>query len=233
MGETSLVSSTPKGSCQEETKKLSLRKHLSAERAQRMLAAGWAALRSMGPMGAPRASLQQLRGLRGGQFNSGRVQIKESQVTPGQTIVLEEASLVKETQDRINNSLVSDPGRLFAVLHIRGHQHKVTAGDPVMVLADLGAPMGSKIRLEKILAIGSKDFTLLGRPVLPRDLASVEATVLEKTLSRTQLVQKFYRRSQCRKIKFKRSKWTLLRVNDISVTTPLGQTRDREGFEEL
>ena len=109
-----------------------------------MLAAGWAALRSMGPMGAPRASLQQLRGLRGGQLNSGRVQSKESQVTltkysqfivdnqkswsqvaPGQTIVLEEASLVKETQDRINNSLVSDPGRLFAVLHIRGHQHKV------------------------------------------------------------------------------------------------------------
>ena len=45
---------------------------------------------------------------------------------------------------------------------------QVTAGDLVMVLADLGAPMGSKIRLEKILAIGSKDFTLLGRPVLPR-----------------------------------------------------------------
>ena len=142
--ETSLVSSTPKGSCRSGNKKLSLSKHLPADPAQRMLAAGWAALRSMGPMGAPRASLQQLRGLRGGQLDSGRVQSKESQVTltkysqfivdnqkswsqvaPGQTIVLEEASLVKETQDRINNSLVSDPGRLFAVLHIRGHQHKV------------------------------------------------------------------------------------------------------------
>ena len=100
--------------------------------------------------------------------------------------MLEEASLVKETQDRINTSLVSDPGRLFAVLHIRGHQHKVavllgfvkapltqsysqvTTGDLVMVLADLGAPLGTKIRLEKLLAVGSKDFTLLGRPILPR-----------------------------------------------------------------
>merc|ERR1712203_1014822 len=90
-------------------KKLFLSKHLPADAAQRMLAAGWAALRSMGPMGAPRASLQQLRGLRGGQLASGRVQSKESPVAPGQTIVLEEASLVKETQDRINNSLVSDP----------------------------------------------------------------------------------------------------------------------------
>ena len=135
-------------------KKLSLSKHLPADPAQRMLAAGWAALRSMGPMGAPRASLQQLRGLRGGQLDSARVQSKESQVTltkhlqfivdnekswaqvaPGQTIVLEEASLVKETQDRINTSLVSDPGRLFAVLHIRGHQHKVI----LMLLSTLRA----------------------------------------------------------------------------------------------
>ena len=100
--------------------------------------------------------------------------------------MLEEASLVKETLDRINTSLASDPGRLFAILHMRGHQHKVenmpglhtvwtiltspqvTAGDLVMVLADLGAPIGAKIRLEKLLAIGSKDFTLLGRPILPR-----------------------------------------------------------------
>merc|ERR1712012_118493 len=84
--ETSLVSSTPKGSCRSGNKKLSLSKHLPADPAQRMLAAGWAALRAMGPMGAPRASLQQLRGLRGGQLNSGRVQSKESQVAPGQTI---------------------------------------------------------------------------------------------------------------------------------------------------
>merc|ERR1712192_90037 len=175
----------------------------------------------------------QLRGLRGGQHASGWAQSKESPVAPGQTVVLEEASLVKETQDRINTSLVSDPGRLFAVLRIRGHQQKVTTGDLVMVLADLGAPLGSKIRLEKLLAVGSKDFTLLGRPILPRDLAVVEATVLEITLSRTKLVQTFIRRSQCRKIRFRRTRWTLLRVNVISITTPLGQTRDREGFEEL
>ena len=45
---------------------------------------------------------------------------------------------------------------------------QVTTGDLVMVLADLGAPLGAKIRLEKLLAVGSKDFTLLGRPILPR-----------------------------------------------------------------
>ena len=32
-----------------------------------------------------------------------------------------------------------------------------------------------------------RDFTLLGRPVLPRDLVRVEATVVEKNLSKTEV----------------------------------------------
>jgi hypothetical protein len=61
----------------------------------------------------------------------------------------------------------------------------------------------------------------------------VEATVLEKTLSRTKLVQSFIRRARHRKVRFQRSKWTLLRINQISVDTPLGQTSDRAGLEKL
>ena len=43
--------------------------------------------------------------------------------------------------------------------------------------------IGQRIRLEKVLLVGSKDFTLIGRPFLPRDQISVEATVVEKTLT--------------------------------------------------
>ena len=52
-----------------------------------------------------------------------------------------------------------------------------------MVLCDIGAKIGQRIKIEKVLLIGSKDFTLIGRPLLPRDLINVEATVVEKTLS--------------------------------------------------
>ena len=48
------------------------------------------------------------------------------------------------------------------------HQHKLTDGDLLMVLRDLGASLGQRIRLEKVLLVGSKDFTLIGRPFLPR-----------------------------------------------------------------
>ena len=42
-----------------------------------------------------------------------------------------------------------------------------------MIRTDLGAPLGSKIVLQKLMALGARDFTLLGRPVLPLDLAQV------------------------------------------------------------
>ncbi len=33
--------------------------------------------------------------------------------------------------------------------------------------------------------VGGRDFTLMGRPVLPRDLAQVTATIVEKNISKT------------------------------------------------
>ena len=107
-----------------------------------------------------------------------------------------------------------------------------TLGDLVMVRTDLGAPIGSRIILQKLLALGSKDFTLLGRPVLPEDLANVEATVIEKSLSRTKLFQWFQRRSRSRAIRVNRTKQTLLRINKINVTGRVGQTLDKRGCEK-
>merc|ERR1719186_2497399 len=156
----------------------------------------------------------------------------ETKLSPNQSIMKEESELRSETLNKINTSIETGPGRLFAVIHVRGIQHKVTQGDLVMVQTDLGAPIGASIVLNKLLALGSHDFTLLGRPLLPRDLARVEATVIEKTLSRTKVVQKFKPRSRARHIHFQRSKWTLLRVNLISVTGRVGDTLDIAGCEK-
>ena len=92
--------------------------------------------------------------------------------------------------------------------------------------------MGAKIILQKLLALGGRDFTLLGRPVLPLDLANVEATVIEKTLSRTKVIQAFKPRSRVLRYRFNRAKWTLLRVNSINVTGRVGQTLDKSGMDK-
>ena len=56
-----------------------------------------------------------------------------------------------------------------------------------MLDSDLGVDIGTRITLDKVTLVGSRDFTLLGRPVLPRDLVRVEATVVEKNLSKTEV----------------------------------------------
>ena len=56
-----------------------------------------------------------------------------------------------------------------------------------MLDSDPGVDIGTRITLDKVTLVGSRDFTLLGRPVLPRDLVRVEATVVEKNLSKTEV----------------------------------------------
>ena len=80
-------------------------------------------------------------------------------------------------------------GRLFSVISFDLHMHKVTEGDLLMILSDIGAKNGQRIRLDKVALVGSADFTLLGRPLLPRDLVNVEATVVEKSLSHKKIIQ--------------------------------------------
>ena len=72
-----------------------------------------------------------------------------------------------------------------------------------------------------MLAVGGRDFTLLGRPLLPAALVRVEAAVVEKTLSRTKVVQHFRKRENYRRIKFVRERWTLLRIGEITIQKPV------------
>ena len=50
------------------------------------------------------------------------------------------------------NTTLSSPdlGRLFAVVHIAGHQRKVTTEDVVTILGDFYPDVGDRIRLEKV-----------------------------------------------------------------------------------
>ena len=107
---------------------------------------------------------------------------------------------ITEIWSKVNEQIAKNTyGRLFAIVAFDKHQHKVTEGDLLMVLYNIGAKNGQRIRLDKIPLIGSKDFTLIGRPLLPRDLVNVEATVVEKSLSHKKIIQTVYYRRTHRK----------------------------------
>lgn len=145
---------------------------------------------------------------------TGLVAEKNSAVVPSKEII-----------QNVNNQLSKDEaGRLFAVVHLAGKQFKVTAGDIVIVEGYWPPQNGDKIRLDKVLLAGGKDFSLIGTPLVKPGLVDVQATVIEKTLSHIRTHFKSKRRKQFMRMNFYRSENTMLRINSVEVTRPVNSS---------
>lgn len=130
----------------------------------------------------------------------------------------EHSALVK----KVNNLIATGQfGRLFAVVHFGSKQWKVTNEDLVLINGSVDAQCGERIRLEKVLLVGSDNFTLLGKPLLGKDLVRVEATVIEKTESYPKINMKFWRRHRYQKKKITIFPQTILRINTIEIAPAL------------
>lgn len=108
-------------------------------------------------------------------------------------------------------------GRLFAVVHFASHQWKVTAEDLILIENELDVACGERIRLEKVLLVGADDFTLLGKPLLGKELVRVEATVIEKTESWPKINMKFQKRKNYQRKRITVNPQTVLRINSIEI----------------
>ncbi|XP_012580972.1 PREDICTED: 39S ribosomal protein L21, mitochondrial [Condylura cristata] len=130
----------------------------------------------------------------------------------------EEARHHSEVVARVNQLIAGGQyGRLFAVVHFASRQWKVTSEDLILIESHLDAACGERIRLEKVLLVGADDFTLLGKPLLGRDLVRVEATVIEKTESWPKVNMKFKKRKNYKRKRIIVSPQTVLRINSIEL----------------
>lgn len=112
--------------------------------------------------------------------------------------------LFTDVTNEINDQIATDRiGRMFAVVQICGKQFKVTEYDIIIIEGFWPPNIGDQLKLEKVLLVGNKDFTLIGRPILNRELISIDATVIEKTLSHTKTRFRFRPRKQYRRINCK------------------------------
>lgn len=114
-----------------------------------------------------------------------------------------------------------DFGRIFAVVHFSGRQWKVTAEDLILIENHIEADCGERIRMEKVLLVGAEDFTLIGRPLLGKELVRVEATVIEKTESWPKIHMRFWRRHRFQRKKIIIQPQTVLRINSIQLNPTL------------
>lgn len=95
------------------------------------------------------------------------------------------------------------------------HQHKVTVGDLVMCEKLHRREAGEKVVFGTVLLVGSRKFTIIGKPTVP--YAKVKATIEQQTLTREMLTFKY--RSKGRQSRFLRRRQyvTLLRIDEIVV----------------
>ncbi|KAF7404725.1 hypothetical protein HZH66_003631 [Vespula vulgaris] len=93
--------------------------------------------------------------------------------------------------------------------------------------------IGDKLKLEKVLLVGGTDFTLVGRPILNRELVSIDATVIEKTLSHTKYHFRMKKRKQYRRLNFYRIQHTMLRINSININGNIDKTKEVEGLDRI
>ncbi|XP_012055104.1 PREDICTED: 39S ribosomal protein L21, mitochondrial [Atta cephalotes] len=146
----------------------------------------------------------------------------------------EKEKICIDVTNEINNQIATDSiGRMFAVVQVCGKQFKITEHDIIIIEGFWPPNIGDQLKLEKVLLVGSKDFTLIGRPILNRELVSVDATVIEKTLSHTKTRFRFRPRKQYRRINFYRIQHTMLRINSININGNINEKKEVEGLDRV
>lgn len=129
--------------------------------------------------------------------------------------------------NKVNETIVGRRcGQNCAVVHLFGKQFVIHNNDIISVRNTIPAEAGEVIKLEKCLLVANDHFTLIGRPVLSRDLVQIEATVIEKTMTHTYYnVFAIPRNHRYRRWRFQRFPLTALRINQIAICHPLNQTQ--------
>lgn len=103
---------------------------------------------------------------------------------------------------------------MYAVIRTGGKQYRVSEGDTIEV-EKLDTEVGSEVRLDEVLLVGTEDVTRLGTPTVPG--ASVVAKVLETGRGRKVIVYKYKRRKKYRKTRGHRQAFTRLAIEKIAM----------------
>lgn len=99
-----------------------------------------------------------------------------------------------------------------------GRKYILTARDVLTVPHLKDVRVGDILHLRDIHEIGSREYTLRGDPLIPRNNVKVEATVIEHTKGKMEVVFKKKRRKGYQKTIKNKHPYTRLRVGAIQFT---------------
>ena len=121
--------------------------------------------------------------------------------------------------NKVKKDVVKDLAqqKVFAIVFIATQQFKVSTNDLIMIHKKIEANCGDMIRLEKVLAVGSRTTSFLGQPILKRELVNVQAMVMEKTKGEKKIVFKKKRRKGYKKWQGHRQDMSILKIKSIDI----------------
>ncbi|KAK6129592.1 hypothetical protein DH2020_036663 [Rehmannia glutinosa] len=103
---------------------------------------------------------------------------------------------------------------VFAVVMVGSRQYIVFPGRYIYTQRLKGANVNDKITLNKVLLVGTKTSTYIGKPIVPN--ATVEAIVEEQTLDKKVIVFKYKKKKNYRRNIGHRQPITRIRVTSIT-----------------
>lgn len=133
------------------------------------------------------------------------------------------SNAAKDIITSCNKLIEGRSSRSFAIVHLLGKQWRVTDGDLLVVEGYWPPNIGDKITLDKVLLAATKDFSLIGRPIVQPGLVTITATIISKGLSHTRTHFKKKRRKQYMRINFQRAQQTMLRINSVVINNKVNE----------
>lgn len=163
------------------------------------------------------------------RIGASNIYVRTFSTPISQEYVVDNTVELKTFSDNVINTVneaVKKNNRLFAIVHICGKQFKVTNNDLILIDGYWPPNVGDRIKLQKVLLVGGRDFTLIGRPILDPGTVDVTATVVDKDLSHTRTNFERIKRKQYMRINFVRKEITMLRINSVNITQNIGESKD-------
>ncbi|KAG9312865.1 ribosomal protein L21-like protein [Chiua virens] len=115
------------------------------------------------------------------------------------------------------NIIRSQPSQ-YIIASVVGRKYILTPRDVLTVPHLKDVCVGDILHLRDIHEIGSREYTLRGEPLLPRNHVKVEATVIEHTKGKMEVVFKKKRRKGYQKTIKNKHPYTRLRIGPIQFT---------------
>ncbi|EJF53811.1 ribosomal protein L21 [Saprospira grandis DSM 2844] len=118
----------------------------------------------------------------------------------------------RQVRNFINYSFFTHPGKMYAIVEIKGQQFKVSEGQEIFVHR-LDAKEGDQVTFDKVLLLAKDDTYQVGQPTLE---AKVNTTVLEHLKGDKVIVFKKKRRKGYRKKNGHRQSFTKIKIDSIA-----------------